>query len=736
MNQPQPGRMPDLPRSLLSPRRVPLVLALGAALASPPLLAAPAGQSGQDAASADPVTLDHVVVTATRQPSDDLVVPAAVDVVDGRDVRLAQPRINLSESVQRIPGVVARDRQNYAQDQQISIRGFGARATFGVRGIRMYTDGIPATMPDGQGQVSHFLLDAADRIEVLRGPFSALYGNASGGVISLFTADAPVDPFLRGEYVTGSDGLRRGSLSYHAPWGADGQGSFLVDLVDQDTDGYRDHSAASRRQGQMVLKGTLGTGGRYTVLANSIDLEADDPQGLTREQLSGDRRAASDGAWTFDTRKTVRQDQVGLNLEQALGGGHGLAFTAYTGNRETTQMLSIPVFVQQRPLHGGGAIDLDRDYFGGDLRWRWEGDWLDRPFSLTAGYSHEVSDERRLGFENFIGDRVGVIGALRRDEDNQVTGRDVYVQADWAPAERWRVNVGARHSRIEFESRDRFVTGTNPDDSGSLEYSRTSPVIGVLYRATPTLSLYANAGAGFETPTFAELAYRSDGLSGLNSNLDPARSRNAEVGLRGRSERFEYSAALFHSRTEDEIVVAANEGGRSTYANAEESRRQGVELALAGELAPDWHFATAYTYLDAEYADDFALCGAPPCAVDDLIIQGGRNIPGLAEHFAWGQLRWSPLADTDVMLEGRFSDRVWVNDDNTESAPAYASFDLAAERRFRWAGLEWRGFARINNLFDRDVIGSVIVNEGNGRYYEPAPGRNWMIGLSAGYSFR
>src|SRR5690606_27157041 len=328
-------------------RRLPLFLALQAALVAPFALASPAGQAEEPA-----TTLDQVVVTATRRASDALVVPAAVDVVSGEDIRLAQPGINLSESVQRIPGVVARDRQNHAQDQQISIRGFGARATFGVRGIRMYTDGIPATMPDGQGQVSHFLLDAADRIEVLRGPFSALYGNASGGVISLFTADAPVDPFLRGEYVTGSDGLRRGSLSYHAPWGADGQGSFLVDMVDQDTDGYRDHSAASRRQGQMVLKGTLGTGGRYTVLANSIDLEADDPQGLTREQLSGDRRAASDGAWTFDTRKTVRQDQVGLNLEQALGGGHGLAFTAYTGNRETTQMLSIPVFVQQRPLHG------------------------------------------------------------------------------------------------------------------------------------------------------------------------------------------------------------------------------------------------------------------------------------------------------------------------------------------------------------------------------------------------
>lgn len=729
MNQLQPGRTPDLSVSAAlgrrAARRLPLFLALQAALVAPFALASPAGQAEDPA-----TTLDQVVVTATRRASDALVVPAAVDVVSGEDIRLAQPGINLSESVQRIPGVVARDRQNYAQDQQISIRGFGARATFGVRGIRMFTDGIPATMPDGQGQVSHFLFDAADRVEVLRGPFSALYGNASGGVISLFTADAPVDPLLRAGYVAGSDGLRRASASYHAPWGGNDRGSFLFDLVDLDTDGYRDHSAATRRQGQVVLKGELGgAGGRYTLLANVIDLKARDPQGLSRDQLDGDRRAASAGALQFDTRKTVRQDQVGLNLEQPLGGGHELGFTAYAGSRETTQMLAIPVFVQQRPLHGGGAIDLDRDYYGGDLRWRWEGAWLDRPFSLTAGHAHEVSDERRLGFENFIGDTVGVVGALRRDEDNVVTGRDVYVQADWAPAERWRINIGARHSRVEFESDDRFVTGVNPDDSGRLEYSRTSPVAGVLFRATPALSLYANAGAGFETPTFAELAYRSDGLSGLNDTLAPARSRNYELGLRGRTGALDYSAAVFHSRTEDELVVAASQGGRSIYANAETSRRQGLELAVSGELAPDWSFATAYTFLDAEYVDDFSTAG-------DLVIEGGRDIPGLARHFAWGQLRWSPVADTGVMFEGRFSDRVWVDDGNTESAPAYASFDLAAERRFQWAGLDWRGYARVNNIFDRDIIGSVIVNEGNGRFYEPAPGRNWMLGLSVGYSFR
>lgn len=684
------------------------------------------------------VRLAPVVVTATRAPTDALVVPAAIDVIGAEEIQRAQPRIDLSETLQRVPGVVARDRQNYAQDLQISVRGFGARATFGVRGVRLYTDGIPATMPDGQGQVSHFPLESAGRIEVLRGPFSALYGNASGGVVSLFTADAPAEPLLGAGIVLGAYGLRRTSLSLHAPWGPGERvdGNFLADIVDVDTHGYRDHSAARRRSAQVLMKGGYGDSGRYTVLFNGLDLEADDPQGLTAQQVRTDRRAASAGALNFDTRKTVRQGQFGARIEHALSDHHQLEVTAYSGNRATTQMLSVPVAVQRStPLHGGGAIDLDRDYRGVDARWRWSTDLWERPFSLTTGIEYEVSDEHRRGFNNFIGERVGVVGALRRDERDRVNGRDAYLQAEWAPADRWRINVGARRSEVRFRSRDHFITDVNPDDSGALAYARTSPVAGVLFRATPWLSVYANAGGGFETPTFSELAYRSDGLSGLNSALAPARSQNYELGMRARQERMQYSAAVFQSRTEDELVVVANLGGRSVYGNAGVSRRRGVELAWSGEIAPRWQLASTYTFLDARYLRDFAVCGTPPCASDDLLVEGGRHIPGLSRHFAWAELRWSPRPATDVMLEGQFVDRIQVDDANSESAPAYTSFDLAAEHRFNAAGLEWRGFARLNNLADRDIIGSVIVNEGNGRYYEPAPGRHWLVGLSASRRF-
>src|SRR5690606_584528 len=302
-----------------------------------------AAQAGEEL-----VPLDPLVVSASRQTEDALLAPAAIVAIDATAIHRARPGISLSESLQRVPGVFARDRENYAQGLQISIRGHGARASFGIRGLRLYTDGIPATMPDGQGQASHFMLESAGRIEVLRGPFSAPYGNASGGVIAAFTASAPAEPALEAGLVFGDDGLQRQSLSFHAPHsfgGDETRGDLLLDAVHLDTDGFREHSEAEETGTQALLRGDIGNG-RYTLLVNTFDQKALDPQGLTREELHEDRRAASTGALGFNTRKEVEQRQFGARIEQDIAPAHQLAAMAYTGTRLTEQMLSIPVFVQ------------------------------------------------------------------------------------------------------------------------------------------------------------------------------------------------------------------------------------------------------------------------------------------------------------------------------------------------------------------------------------------------------
>jgi iron complex outermembrane receptor protein len=672
--------------------RPPVLLLACAAFASVPAIA-------QEARG-----LHEVVVTGTRRADDALVVPAAIDRIDAADLARARPQLQLSESLQRVPGVVVRDRQNQAQDLQVSIRGFGARATFGVRGVRLYTDGIPATMPDGQGQVSHFAIEAADHIEVLRGPFSALYGNASGGVIEVSSALPPDRLEAAFGFVAGADGLQRASASLRGPLAA--TAGFRVDGGRVDGDGFRRHSASRRAGAQALLRGDNGAT-RYTLIANTLDLSAQDPQGLTRAELAIDRRASSPNALRFDTRKRVGQQHAGARLEHDVGDAQQLALLVYAGRRQTAQVLSVPVAAQASATSGGGAIDLDRAYRGTDLRWSVErGAW-----TLVAGSAVEVSDERRRGFENFVGQRLGVVGALRRDEDDRVDAFDQYLQVGWQPAPRWHVNAGARHSRVHFDTADRYVRAGNPDDSGGRDYSATSPVLGVLWRATPWLSLYGNAGRGFETPTFAELAYRGDGASGLNTALEAARSRNVELGMRARGPRHAVSAALFHTRTRAELVVASNQGGRSVFANAGMSRRRGFELAASGDLAARWHYAASYTWLDARF-------------------DNGMRIPGLSRHAGWAELRWSPRERLDVMLEARATDRVLADDANTAAAPGHAVLDLAIERRFRLGAFELRGWGRLQNLLDRDVVGSVIVNDANARYFEPAPGRGWQAGVT------
>lgn len=665
--------------------------------------------------AAEQTDLEPVIVSAARAPQPALTVPTAADSVAARDLHLARPANDLSESLLRIPGVVVRDRENHAQDLQISIRGFGARATFGVRGLRLITDGIPASAPDGQGQVAHFPLDSAARIEVLRGPFSVLHGNAAGGVISLTTADPPATPHLRFGLVAGEDGLRRRALAWHTPWSAS-DGGLLFDAVDLDDPGYRDHSAATRRSGHLAVNASRGDW-HLRLLGNHLDLRADDPQGLTRAQLALDRRAASLGALTFDTRKTVDQDQMGLRIEHEPDAAFDWSLTTWRGQRATTQMLSVPVAAQANPLSGGGALSLDRDYAGQEWRGRWS---FADDTSLTLGLSHETSSEERLGFENFIGTTLGVFGALRREETNRVTARAAYAQVAWQPAPDWHAQFGLRRSTVDFASHDRYITVSNPDDSGRLDYAHSAPAFGLLHRITPRLSVYANAGRGFETPTAAELAYRADGTSGLNDSLRPAVSLSLEAGLRRITPRHRQSLAVFRTRTADELVIASSAGGRSVFGNAGETRRQGLEWSADGRLQEAWRYATALTWLDARFQDG---------------VLAGRHLPGLARLSAWGELTWSPRTDTDLLLEARVVSRVYADDANLAHAGSHARLDLAWEQRFTWLTCDWRAWLRVDNLLDRAYIGSVIVNEANGRYFEPAAGRRGSLGLSVTREF-
>jgi iron complex outermembrane receptor protein len=678
-------------------------------------------------AGADDTRLPDIVVTATRTPQASFEVPASIDVVH-MDEERERTASHLSEYLAAVPGVVARNRQNQAQDEQISIRGFGARSSFGVRGVRLYSDGIPATMPDGQGQVSHFNLDSAGRIEVLRGPFSALYGNSSGGVIEVFTAAGTAPPTTRVDLVGGSDGFGRAGINAR---GRRGGFDWNLDFSHFRTDGYRRHSAAERDSGNARLAWQVGDGGSLTLLANTLSAPtAEDPLGLTRAQMDQDPRQVAPVAELYDTRKSVYQRQAGAVLEHPFGAGHALRALAYAGRRKVVQFLAIPPAAQARPTHSGGVIDLDSDYRGSDLRWTWQGELARRPLELAAGLAFDEQLQHRQGYENFVGDLLGVRGRLRRSEDDTVASFDQYAQATWHFGEDGSLTLGARHSEVRFRSRDFFVAAGNPDDSGRTRFAATTPVAGLMWRASPRTHLYASFGEGFETPTFNELGYRSDGGGGLAFDLRPARSRNGELGIKLRPHPdLRANLAAFRADTRDELAVATSMGGRTTYRNVGRSRRQGLEASLDWRPAGDWRLQLAFTRLDAHFRSAFLACASSSCTVPDTPVAAGTRIPGIpSTDFYLGLRRGGELGWNGV-LEAHYVGSVAVNDRATEAAPVFAVVGLGMGHAQRTRQGMLRTFARIDNLFDRAYAGSVIVNDANGRFYEPAPGRSFTLGL-------
>ncbi len=680
--------------------------------------------------------LAPVSVSATRSGVQPFDVPASVEVIDGERVRSdGRAQVNLSESLSLVPGLLARDRQNQAQDLQLSVRGFGARSTFGVRGVRLYVDGIPATMPDGQGQVSHMDLASVGRIEILRGPFSVLHGNSSGGVLQVFTDEGQGPPVLTGSASWGSYGLRREDIKASGGAGALGH---VLSVGRLRTDGYRQHSASERDGANARLDWRLDTDRTLTLLANTLSVQAQDPLGLSRAQFDADPRNADVSATSFDTRKSVRQSQIGAVYEHRLNADNQLRLMTYGGQRATTQYQSIPTGVQNNPLHPGGVIGLDRGYAGLDLRWTTRLLLAERPLELVSGLAWDGMQEQRRGWQNFQGATLGVQGVLRRDENNRVSSLDPYVQASWKPDTRWTVNAGVRHSLVRFSSADNYIVGTNGNDSGSVRYSATLPAGGVTFAPSAQWRVYAAAGSGFETPTFNELAYRTTG-TGLNFALQPSRSNNGEAGVKWRTAegaplRGGWTAAVFHTSTRDEIVTQTNAGGRSTFQNAGATRRRGLELSASVAPARHWLAQASYTWLDARYRDAFA-CPVNTNLCPAGFVPAGNRIPGIARTALAAELGWRPPTGWRAGVDARYLGSVAVNDINSDAAASFVS--LGSHVGYAWEVDRWSvsATARIDNLANRKHAGSVIVNEGNGRYFEPAAGRSHVLGLSASYRF-
>ena len=674
--------------------------------------------------------LPTIKVEATRSETHILDTPASVYRIDQAQHQ-NNMGINLTETLKGIPGLQLNNRENYAQDLQLSMRGFGARSTFGVRGIRLYVDGIPATMPDGQGQTSNIDLNSLDHIEVLGGPFSSLYGNSSGGTILTTTKEGQGRDSIELGYSGGSHHKNRADIVLQGGADKANEPSYVVSSSYFDTDGYREHSQAQKVLSNAKLTWNLVDGSKINWLMNYVDISANDPQGLTRAQWKADPQQQVPFLKQFNVRKDINQTQTGLNWTKPLNDQNEIYSMVYLGHREVTQYQSIPMSTQNNPRQAGGVIDFERDYYGADLRWTGKDLLPNTRFSI--GLAYDAMNEDRQGYENFILEQnkpnYGVKGELRRDENNTLWNLDPYLQASWQFLPTWRLDTGLRYSNVHYQSKDHYIQGTNGDDSGKTDYDKLLPSAAFTWEISPQLSTYLSYAKGFETPTFTEMAYPTTGTSGINFGLKPSSSDNYELGLKAQNSFGNFTAAIFHSETQDDIVSAGTLDGRSTFQNADKTLRQGVELSWNKSLWRDLTAQASYSYLDATF--DANIPNSDP----QKVVYSGNYIPGVAKNQAYVALGWQPETGFNAGIDVRYMDKIYVNDSNSDVAPSYTV--TSANIGYVWKNNDWkvRSYARVDNLFDENYVGSVIVNDGNNRFFEPADGVNWSAGLSITKAF-
>jgi iron complex outermembrane recepter protein len=675
------------------------------------------------------IQLSPIVTTGTRSEQNSFDLPIAIDVVTKKDIQNGQLQMTLSESLIRVPGITAQNRNNQAQDPQISTRGFGSRSAFGVRGVRVYVDGIPLTMPDGQGQPGVVDLSAIKSIEVMRGPFSALYGNSSGGVIQMFTEDAPKSPEVGGSIMFGSYGTKRQILNGAGSY--DGV-EYLLNVSNFETDGFRDHGRGDKKMATAQFKFHISDDTKLSTLINWFEQEAQDPLGLDRARAysSSTRDQSITAASLANTSVKRDHTQVGFNLEHSFDSNNKISFIPYVGTRTNAQILTTTPLATSLVATNARLSEIDREFYGMDLRWDNSGTLSNLPYTLALGITYGKSTDDRK--DTNILARGVVVNQANRNEENISTNFDQYVQGKLSLLPSVDIHAGARHTKVRLTVKDNLLT-VNGDNSGNVEYQKTTPVVGAIWKVTNNTNLYVNYGKGFETPTFIESAFdnvASGVASKPNLGLKASESNNAEIGLKSfLSDNTLVNMTLFHVTTKNEIVADQTVAGRSSFTNANDSKRTGAEISLDSHFENGISTFLSYTLLNAKFDSDFN-------ATSGNFIASGNRIPGTYRSQIYGELAWNykPLGFFSA-FEGRHNSKVYVDDRNTDTASSYTIFNLRAGFEQELANWRFKEYIRIENMFDKEYVGSVRINDSNRLFFETGADRNYLLGLSAQYKF-
>jgi len=658
---------------------------------------------GQTGAPGD--ALDEIVVTATRMQSPVREVPRSVSVVGQERIQNATQQLALDEALSVVPGLYMQNRYNFSQDLRISLRGFGARSGFGIRGIRVYVDGIPETLPDGQAQVDSIDLASTKSIEVLRGPASSLYGNASGGVIAVETELGDMAPFVEG----GLAGGELGFVKYNVKSGGSYNSvDYLFNASKQEIDGYRDHSFSRGT----LLNGKLGINltddDRLTVAINHTDQpHSQDAGGINAEEVAADVRAARDLNVLFNAGEALSQQRVGLVYERDRPRGDLLLRNYYVWRD----------FSNELPFAAGGAVDLQRFFYGVGAQFTPHG-WLPERFELTAGIDLDRQEDDRRRFDN----NLGVRGDLAFDQQERVDSTGVYLQGKYKLSDDVTLSAGLRYDELTFDISDRFLA--DGDDSGEIDFDQVSPSAGLNFSLGQHV-LFGSFSRSFETPTTTELA-NPDSSGGFNQSLEPQLADNYELGIKGERNGTVYELSVFRIDLTDELVPfeLAASPGRTFFSNAGRSDRTGVESALS------WHHESgltadlSYTYSDFTFEDFIDESG------NDI---AGASLPGLPRHFGYAGLSYRSDNGVFARLEAVYSGSLYADSANTTEVDSYVVTNFRASKEFPGGNWLIRPYLGVNNIFNERYFSNIRINAFGGRYFEPAPERNLYVGVVVRY---
>lgn len=663
------------------------------------VLIAMTGASGT--AYAQPGDLEEIIVTATPIEQSLSNVAAAVSVVELEDIQLARQQLTLDESLSRVPGMFMQSSTNFSRDLRVSMRGFGARSAFGIRGIKVIVDGIPETLPDGQGSVDAIDLGSTGRIEVLRGPSSSIYGNASGGVISVTSESPPEEHSTTIRASAGEYGFRKLQAKVG---GTSGSVGYVVSVSESEIDGYRDHSEAENSQLSARLNFDLRGDQTLTTVFNYTDQPvSNDPGGINAAQAAADPRSPRDFNLSRDAGEALEQTRLGLVYSIPFSNGHALRARGHYVTRD---------FSNKLPIQSGGQVSYDREFFGGGLSYTHSGTFGGRSNELVVGIDFDSQDDDRVRFDNNNGAR----GDLTFNQNEKVESRGVYLQDILALSDAVDISLGIRFDDVEYDVTDRFLTD-GFDDSGSLDFSETSPMIGINVELTESLNVYATYSTAFETPTTTELANRDDS-GGFNQSLTAQDAENFEVGFRGTiGSHSLFEVALFDMEVDDELLPdGENAAGRDVFTNAGSSTRTGVEFSLISEPTDRLRTTLSYTWSDFEF--------------DDFGAFSGNDIPGIADTILFAEVTYSHPRGWFASLDARRIGEQYANNANTTRVDGYTVANLRIGAEFQSGSTRLSPFVGINNLTDESYFADIRINAFGSRFFEPAPDRNIYAGIT------